>query len=248
MGELVAAGHVLRPRPSAGGESGVEHQRRAAPARTRSWLIFCRNEYSSCGGGAGRGRAGGDQDRSTDRRPSGGAAATVRRRAVEIAIRAASAPRAALLEAGRRRAAALGAWRQGRRVRLPPPFRPTPPSPMRPPAPRLVAACVLLASLAAGVTAGAEELPPGFTDGHPVGADAVADGPDGLGHAEPRRGTAAVTERYFGAGGLRRRPRRGRRHLPHLHDLRRRAHRPRAGARVQGVVGRHHRRHGARRP
>ena len=80
--------------------------------------------------------------------------------------------------------------------------------------PRALAALIVLTLAAAPVAvAGAEELPPGFTDGRPVGAppsdDPVAAGPGGARTRTAEAGSstedqtaaaAATTERYFGEG------------------------------------------------
>lgn len=67
---------------------------------------------------------------------------------------------------------------------------------MRWPSRLLVASCALVATLmAAGAVATAEELPPGFTDGRPVGEE---EGGSATASDGGTMGTAAVTERYFG--------------------------------------------------
>ncbi len=64
-------------------------------------------------------------------------------------------------------------------------------------APHLLAAsCLVLAGLSAGAVAGAGELPPGFTDGQPVGAEPA---PTVAVVAAGDVGPAAATQRYFGA-------------------------------------------------
>lgn len=66
---------------------------------------------------------------------------------------------------------------------------------MRPTSPLLAAACLALAAFTVGEAAGADELPPGFTDGQPVGGEELA----AEAMPAPAVGTAAATERYFGA-------------------------------------------------
>jgi hypothetical protein len=66
---------------------------------------------------------------------------------------------------------------------------------MRRPSALLTAACLLVATLTAGAVASADELPTGFTDGRPVGADDPSESAPAVAAGV---GTAAVTERYFG--------------------------------------------------
>jgi hypothetical protein len=70
------------------------------------------------------------------------------------------------------------------------------PTVMRPSSPLHAAACIVLAALSVVTTVGAQELPPGFTDAQPVGAEPV--GTTAATAAPAVAGTAAVTERYFG--------------------------------------------------
>ena len=118
--------------------------------------------------------------------------------------------------------------------------------------PRSLLAVLAFVAVLGGVSApaGAEELPPGFTDGRPVGEEPGLPSPVGDAAAPMDVGAeaAAVTERYFGQGAydaVRTAVAATSRSCP---ISERRAHRARAGAGVQGVVGRHHARPPRRRP